>query len=91
MMTLKYPEPIVRSHDQVIREPALFTLPPQGGYPERNRCAGTRHFLYGYSGSVVRASSAYRPSTSHRESYQRGIASRGATGALHRCSYHRGR
>lgn len=30
MMTLKYPEPIVRSQDQVIREPALFTLPPQG-------------------------------------------------------------
>ncbi|AQT65908.1 acetyltransferase [Serratia marcescens] len=30
MMTLKYPEPIVRSQDQVIREPALFTLPPRG-------------------------------------------------------------
>lgn len=30
MMTLKYPEPVVRSQDQVIREPALFTLPPQG-------------------------------------------------------------
>lgn len=33
MMTLKYPEPIVRSQDQVIREPILFTLPPQGGLP----------------------------------------------------------
>ncbi|HGP0625122.1 TPA: acetyltransferase [Serratia marcescens] len=30
MMTLKYPEPIVRSQDLVIREPALFTLPPRG-------------------------------------------------------------
>ncbi|MEL5589524.1 acetyltransferase [Serratia ureilytica] len=30
MMTLKYPEPVVRSQDLVIREPALFTLPPQG-------------------------------------------------------------
>ncbi|EOV5094280.1 MULTISPECIES: acetyltransferase [Serratia] len=30
MMTLKYPEPIVRSQDLVIGEPALFTLPPRG-------------------------------------------------------------
>lgn len=33
MMTLKYPEPVVRSQDLVIREPALFTLPLQGGLP----------------------------------------------------------
>ncbi|MCS4267283.1 acetyltransferase [Serratia sp. BIGb0163] len=30
MMTLKYPEPVVRLHGQVCREPSLFTLPPQG-------------------------------------------------------------
>uniref|UniRef100_A8GJ90 Uncharacterized protein n=1 Tax=Serratia proteamaculans (strain 568) TaxID=399741 RepID=A8GJ90_SERP5 len=30
MMTLKYPEPVVRLHDQICREPSLFTLPPQG-------------------------------------------------------------
>ncbi|MEE4411940.1 MULTISPECIES: acetyltransferase [unclassified Serratia (in: enterobacteria)] len=30
MMTLKYPEPVVRPHGQVCREPSLFTLPPQG-------------------------------------------------------------
>ncbi|AEF43458.1 hypothetical protein SerAS12_0296 [Serratia sp. AS12] len=30
MMTLKYPEPGVRPHGQVCREPSLFTLPPQG-------------------------------------------------------------
>ncbi|MCX8966325.1 acetyltransferase [Erwinia psidii] len=30
MMTLKYPEPVVRSHDLVCRESSLFTLPPQG-------------------------------------------------------------
>ncbi|WP_447870052.1 acetyltransferase [Serratia fonticola] len=30
MMTLKYPEPVVRPHDQACREPSLFTLPPQG-------------------------------------------------------------
>lgn len=30
MMTLKYPEPAVRQPDLVCREPALFTLPPQG-------------------------------------------------------------
>lgn len=30
MMTLKYPEPAVRSYGVVYREPSLFTLPPQG-------------------------------------------------------------
>lgn len=30
MMTLKYPEPVVRPHGQVCRELSLFTLPPQG-------------------------------------------------------------
>jgi len=30
MMTLKYPEPVVRPLGQVCREPSLFTLPPQG-------------------------------------------------------------
>jgi hypothetical protein len=30
MMTLKYPEPVVRPHGQVCREPSLFSLPPQG-------------------------------------------------------------
>lgn len=30
MMTLKYPEPLVRPHGQICREPALFSLPPQG-------------------------------------------------------------
>ncbi len=30
MMTLKYPEPVVRPHGQICREPSLFTLPPQG-------------------------------------------------------------
>lgn len=30
MMTLKYPEPVVRPHGQACREPSLFTLPPQG-------------------------------------------------------------
>ncbi|MNI38406.1 hypothetical protein D3C73_925440 [compost metagenome] len=30
MMTLKYPEPVVRPHGQVCRGPSLFTLPPQG-------------------------------------------------------------
>ncbi|MGL9737127.1 acetyltransferase [Serratia sp. (in: enterobacteria)] len=30
MMTLKYPEPVVRQPGQVCREPSLFTLPPQG-------------------------------------------------------------
>ncbi|CAI1023032.1 Uncharacterised protein [Serratia proteamaculans] len=30
MMTLKYPEPLVRPHGQICREPSLFTLPPQG-------------------------------------------------------------
>ncbi|CAI0939111.1 acetyltransferase [Serratia ficaria] len=30
MMTLKYPEPVVRPHGQICREPALFSLPPQG-------------------------------------------------------------
>ncbi len=30
MMTLKYPEPVVRQPGLVCREPSLFTLPPQG-------------------------------------------------------------
>ncbi|HGM5813776.1 acetyltransferase [Serratia ureilytica] len=30
MMTLKYPEPVVRPHGQIYRESSLFTLPPQG-------------------------------------------------------------
>ncbi|HID9885440.1 acetyltransferase [Serratia marcescens] len=30
MMTLKYPEPVVRQPGQVCREPSLFTLLPQG-------------------------------------------------------------
>lgn len=33
MMTLKYPEPVVRPHGQVCREPSLFSLPPQGWPP----------------------------------------------------------
>lgn len=30
MMTLKYPEPVVRPHGQIYREPSLFALSPQG-------------------------------------------------------------
>ncbi|BEO64147.1 hypothetical protein SMQE30_45700 [Serratia marcescens] len=39
-MTLKYPVPVARSQGQVCREPALFTLPPQGEVTLSERDAG---------------------------------------------------
>lgn len=40
MMTLKYPMPVGRPHDLGGREPALFTLPPQGEVTISERDAG---------------------------------------------------
>lgn len=89
MMILKYPESVVRPHGQVCREPSLFTLPPQGvaTLSETDAlalevfCAAIRDRLWGTGHTDC-------PSASHWESYQRGSASGGPAGALHRCADH---